>query len=81
MERPQSNSNNNDESKKSCTRGHWRPSEDERLRQLVNQYGPQNWNFISENLQGRSGNSFLFITIQFFISLIEALIIYYVLYG
>ncbi|KAF3777519.1 hypothetical protein EJ110_NYTH45561 [Nymphaea thermarum] len=33
-------------------RGHWRPEEDETLRQLVEQHGPQNWNFIAEKLQG-----------------------------
>ncbi|XP_031474288.1 uncharacterized protein LOC116246633 [Nymphaea colorata] len=38
-------------------RVHWRPGEDERLRQLVEQYGPQNWNVIAEKLQGRSGKS------------------------
>ncbi|KAK4722109.1 hypothetical protein R3W88_012342 [Solanum pinnatisectum] len=41
----------------SCSRGHWRPAEDEKLRQLVEQYGPQNWNSIAEKLQGRSGKS------------------------
>lgn len=46
-----------DESRKSCNRGHWRPAEDERLKQLVEQYGPQNWNFIAEHLGGRSGKS------------------------
>ncbi|KAJ0972094.1 hypothetical protein J5N97_020053 [Dioscorea zingiberensis] len=40
-----------------CPRGHWRPGEDEKLRQLVEQYGPQNWNSIAEKLQGRSGKS------------------------
>ncbi|KAA8546499.1 hypothetical protein F0562_002762 [Nyssa sinensis] len=40
-----------------CPRGHWRPAEDEKLRQLVEQYGPQNWNSIAEKLQGRSGKS------------------------
>ncbi|KAF5759927.1 putative transcription factor MYB family [Helianthus annuus] len=40
-----------------CTRGHWRPSEDQKLRQLVHQYGPHNWNAIAEKLQGRSGKS------------------------
>ncbi|XP_022736966.1 transcription factor MYB52-like [Durio zibethinus] len=40
-----------------CTRGHWRPAEDERLRELVERYGPQNWNAIAEKLQGRSGKS------------------------
>ncbi|KAF3793173.1 Transcription factor [Nymphaea thermarum] len=42
---------------KTCPRGHWRPGEDEKLRQLVEQYGPQNWNSIAEKLQGRSGKS------------------------
>ncbi|XP_076901107.1 transcription factor MYB117-like [Bidens hawaiensis] len=40
-----------------CPRGHWRPAEDEKLRQLVQLYGPQNWNSIAEKLQGRSGKS------------------------
>lgn len=38
-----------------CSRGHWRPHEDEKLRELVAKYGPHNWNAIAENLQGRSG--------------------------
>ncbi|KAF3440598.1 hypothetical protein FNV43_RR18882 [Rhamnella rubrinervis] len=42
---------------KNCYRGHWRPAEDEKLRQLVDRYGPQNWNFIAEHLEGRSGKS------------------------
>ncbi|KAL2523131.1 transcription factor MYB [Forsythia ovata] len=42
---------------KICSRGHWRPSEDKKLRQFVAHYGPQNWNFIAEKLQGRSGKS------------------------
>ncbi|KAJ7957019.1 MYB transcription factor [Quillaja saponaria] len=45
------------DSGKSCNRGHWRPAEDKKLRQLVAQYGPQNWNFIAEHLEGRSGKS------------------------
>ncbi|KAE9608689.1 hypothetical protein Lal_00020797 [Lupinus albus] len=46
------------DSKKSCSRGHWKPEEDERLKQLMMQYGPKNWNFISENIGGRrSGKS------------------------
>ncbi|XP_008810902.2 transcription factor MYB54-like [Phoenix dactylifera] len=40
-----------------CTRGHWRPGEDEKLRQLVEEYGPHNWSSIAEKLQGRSGKS------------------------
>ncbi|XP_020259461.1 transcription factor MYB52-like [Asparagus officinalis] len=46
-----------DDQTKSCPRGHWRPGEDEKLRQLVEKYGPQNWNSIAEKLQGRSGKS------------------------
>ncbi|KAJ9560368.1 hypothetical protein OSB04_005528 [Centaurea solstitialis] len=42
---------------RTCPRGHWRPAEDEKLRQLVERYGPQNWNSIAEKLQGRSGKS------------------------
>jgi hypothetical protein len=44
---------------KLCPRGHWRPAEDEKLRELVSQYGPQNWNLIAEKLQGRSGTRLL----------------------
>ncbi|KMZ75379.1 hypothetical protein ZOSMA_115G00150 [Zostera marina] len=40
-----------------CTRGHWRPSEDEKLKELVNKHGPHNWNGIARNLHGRSGKS------------------------
>ncbi|XP_054789050.1 transcription factor MYB3R-3-like [Prosopis cineraria] len=46
-----------EDAKTSCPRGHWRPSEDEKLRLLVQQYGAQNWNSIAEKLQGRSGKS------------------------
>ncbi|MQL76534.1 hypothetical protein Taro_008929 [Colocasia esculenta] len=42
---------------KACSRGHWRSCEDEKLRQLVEKYGPQNWNLIAEKLEGRSGKS------------------------
>ena len=40
---------------KLSTRGHWRPAEDAKLKELVAQYGPQNWNLIAEKLDGRSG--------------------------
>lgn len=40
-----------------CARGHWRPAEDAKLKELVSQYGPQNWNLIAEKLEGRSGKS------------------------
>ncbi|KAL3511111.1 hypothetical protein ACH5RR_030512 [Cinchona calisaya] len=42
---------------KLCARGHWRPAEDTKLRELVALYGPQNWNLIAEKLGGRSGKS------------------------
>lgn len=45
-----------DESKHS-SRGHWRSAEDAKLMNLVMQHGPQNWNMIAENLEGRSGKS------------------------
>ncbi|GAY61779.1 hypothetical protein CUMW_212650 [Citrus unshiu] len=35
----------------------YRPAEDEKLRELVERYGPHNWNAIAEKLQGRSGKS------------------------
>lgn len=40
-----------------CSRGHWRPAEDDKLRELVEHYGPHNWNAIAEKLRGRSGKS------------------------
>ncbi|KAI4301007.1 hypothetical protein L6164_034325 [Bauhinia variegata] len=42
---------------KLCARGHWRPAEDSKLKELVAQYGPQNWNLIADHLEGRSGKS------------------------
>ncbi|KAG6651064.1 transcription factor MYB105-like [Carya illinoinensis] len=42
---------------KLCNRGHWRPAEDTKLKELVALYGPQNWNLIAEKLEGRSGKS------------------------
>ncbi|RWW74585.1 hypothetical protein BHE74_00017472, partial [Ensete ventricosum] len=45
------------EQHKLCARGHWRPAEDAKLKELVSQYGPQNWNLIADNLEGRSGKS------------------------
>ncbi|KAE8735826.1 dof zinc finger protein DOF5.2-like [Hibiscus syriacus] len=42
---------------KVCSRGHWKPSEDSKLKELVALYGPQNWNLIAEKLQGRTGKS------------------------
>lgn len=42
---------------KVCGRGHWRPPEDTKLKELVGLYGPQNWNLIAQKLEGRSGKS------------------------
>ncbi|XP_039123820.1 transcription factor MYB54-like isoform X2 [Dioscorea cayenensis subsp. rotundata] len=42
---------------KVSARGHWTPSEDSKLKELVALYGPQNWNLIAEKLEGRSGKS------------------------
>ncbi|KAF2537115.1 hypothetical protein F2Q68_00022537 [Brassica cretica] len=42
---------------KLCSRGHWRPTEDAKLKELVAQFGPQNWNVIAHHLLGRSGKS------------------------
>lgn len=54
---------------KLCARGHWRPHEDAKLKELVGQYGPQNWNLIAEKLEGRSGNisKFLGIFVGYYI--------------
>ncbi|XP_047318815.1 transcription factor CSA-like [Impatiens glandulifera] len=46
-----------DRTNQQCARGHWRPAEDSKLKELVSLYGPQNWNLIAEKLQGRSGKS------------------------
>lgn len=43
---------------KLCARGHWRPAEDTKLKELVALYGPQNWNLIAEKLEGRSGKTY-----------------------
>uniref|UniRef100_A0A7N0V4U2 Uncharacterized protein n=1 Tax=Kalanchoe fedtschenkoi TaxID=63787 RepID=A0A7N0V4U2_KALFE len=42
---------------KVCSRGHWRPAEDAKLKHLVAHFGPHNWNLIAHKLQGRSGKS------------------------
>lgn len=50
---------------KLCARGHWRPAEDAKLRELVALYGPQNWNLIADKLQGRSGIYLLISLVSF----------------
>ncbi|MED6121661.1 hypothetical protein PIB30_032201 [Stylosanthes scabra] len=66
IEENKNNNNNNPNNKegesssgqsKLCARGHWRPAEDSKLKELVALYGPQNWNLIAEKLEGRSGKS------------------------
>ncbi|CAL9134428.1 unnamed protein product [Musa acuminata var. zebrina] len=42
---------------KLCARGHWRPAEDAKLKELVSQHGPQHWNLIAEKIAGRTGKS------------------------
>lgn len=54
-ERPNESSGLDGGQSKLCARGHWRPAEDSKLRELVALYGPQNWNLIAEKLEGRSG--------------------------
>ncbi|XP_042504651.1 transcription factor CSA-like [Macadamia integrifolia] len=51
------NQDNENRQFKLCGRGHWKPVEDAKLKELVNQYGPQNWNLIAGKLEGRSGKS------------------------
>jgi myb proto-oncogene protein len=51
------NLNQNQNQQQVCARGHWRPAEDEKLKELVALYGPQNWNLIAERLEGRSGKN------------------------
>jgi myb proto-oncogene protein len=58
--------NSSDDAKSTaCPRGHWRPAEDDKLRQLVEQYGAQNWNSIAEKLQGRSGKLYAILKLFF----------------
>ncbi|XP_061366318.1 transcription factor MYB105-like [Gastrolobium bilobum] len=56
-ENPVSGKEVDSEQSKLCGRGHWRPAEDSKLKELVALYGPQNWNLIAEKLEGRSGKS------------------------
>ncbi|KAL0898386.1 hypothetical protein Bca101_082347 [Brassica carinata] len=42
---------------KVCTRGHWKPSEDCKLKELVEVFGPKKWNHIARKMQGRTGKS------------------------
>ncbi|CAJ1971973.1 unnamed protein product [Sphenostylis stenocarpa] len=36
---------------------HWKEAEDEKLSQLVQEHGPQDWNSIAQHIEGRSGKS------------------------
>lgn len=67
-------SNSFDNKQISCQRGHWRPIEDDHLRQLVEQYGPKNWNFIAQHLYGRSGNKFISSSFSYMYFLMKILV-------
>ncbi|XP_023740121.2 transcription factor CSA [Lactuca sativa] len=57
-EKPNSQHGEDDDSRRQfVVKGHWKPSEDRKLRELVALHGPKNWNMISEQLPGRSGKS------------------------
>ncbi|XP_010451829.1 PREDICTED: transcriptional activator Myb-like [Camelina sativa] len=43
--------------KVSSSREQWKPSEDLKLRELVAEHGPRNWNQIAEKIQGRTGKT------------------------
>lgn len=45
-------------------KGHWKLSEDVKLRDLVALHGPRNWNLISEQFPGRSGEVSLLFSYQ-----------------
>lgn len=57
---------------KLCARGHWRPAEDGKLKELVAQFGPQNWNSIAEHLQGRSGKFQFFFLFEIYFFLVNS---------
>eukprot|EP00775_Hariotina_reticulata_P013770 gene13770-13891_t len=52
-----SKSSTTDDRKSAAKRSTWTPEEDQRLVELVEKYGPQNWTLISQGLQGRNGKS------------------------
>nr|QHG11455.1 R2R3-MYB transcription factor 27 [Taxus chinensis] len=53
------NSNDKEVARQSklCGRGHWKPNEDAKLKEMVALYGAQNWMFIASKLHGRSAKS------------------------
>ncbi|CAH8283795.1 unnamed protein product [Eruca vesicaria subsp. sativa] len=51
-----SGSNSLDDKKTKCQRNHWKRFEDDKLKQLVEEYGPH-WTIIAQHLSGRTGNS------------------------
>ncbi|CAH8325728.1 unnamed protein product [Eruca vesicaria subsp. sativa] len=50
-------SNGFDNKKTNGHKGHWKLFEDDKLKQLVEQIGPQKWNIIGLHLSGRTGKS------------------------
>lgn len=54
--KPLGNSTNNIEHKKICTKkGLWTPDEDQKVVELVAQFGPKKWTLIATHLEGRIG--------------------------
>ncbi|KAJ3691062.1 hypothetical protein LUZ61_020226 [Rhynchospora tenuis] len=43
--------------KKARSRGHWTPVEDEKLKQLVEDYGAQNWSLHAQQFEGRTAKN------------------------
>ncbi|KAJ4775164.1 Myb protein [Rhynchospora pubera] len=48
---------NGSSQKKGRSRGHWTPVEDEKLKQLVADYGAQNWSLHAQQFEGRSAKN------------------------
>ncbi|KAL0891458.1 hypothetical protein Bca101_015441 [Brassica carinata] len=52
-----SRGSNSFDNKKTKFRDHWKPFEDDKLKQLVEQYGPHRWSIIGQHISGRTGKS------------------------
>lgn len=49
------------------SKAHWKPFEDDKLKQLIADHGAKDWNNIAEKLQGRSGLILHYLT-NFYLS-------------
>jgi len=58
------NSNPASENIRNYRVNHWKKDEDEKLSQLVQEHGPQDWNAIAQHIEGRSGKSMLDVVIK-----------------